>query len=171
MPEFNNKEDAVLDFYLFQLSLAQVWFAAGILIAGSEFLFPTQVSIWSGIAAWLVALLIAIGALDDHSYTWQILWFAIISIALILLWFLVIKKYTKFGSGTVDKDRDTSLTGIKGTITKEITPGKPGKIELYSSYHGIKEWQAESTEIIAVGEEVAVLEADGIKLIVQKEKE
>jgi membrane protein implicated in regulation of membrane protease activity len=68
----------------------------------------------------------------------------------------------------VDKYRDVSLTGIKGKVVKKIEPGIPGKVELYSAYHGIKEWSAEADAELNENEEIQVLEADGIKLIVKK---
>jgi membrane protein implicated in regulation of membrane protease activity len=75
----------MVDFQLFQISAAQIWFAVGILIAATELLFPTEVSMWSGLAAWIVALLIWIGLLDEYSVRWQLFWFAVFTIAFVLL--------------------------------------------------------------------------------------
>lgn len=161
-------EYTVIEFYLFQLPIPLVWLAAGILIAGTELLFPTNVSMWSGLAAVSVAFFIWSGILDEYAWTWQLFWFALLSMLFILVWFFVIKKYTRLGSATVDEHRDISLYDIKGIATEDIDPDSPGAVELFSSYHGIKKWKAEADCEIKAGEKVSVQDADGIKLIVKK---
>jgi len=158
----------MIDFYLFQVSIPLVWLAAGIIISSTEFIIPTNISIWPGIAAAIVALLIATGLVNEYSFVWQFFWFAIFTILLTLLWFFVIKKYTKLGSLTTDEHRDATLYNLKGMVTETIRPGRPGKVELFSSFHGIKNWMAESDQTIEPETEISVLESDGIKLIVKK---
>lgn len=158
----------MIDFHIFQVSIPLLWVAAGIIIAGTELLFPTEVSIWPGISAVLVGLMIKIGLIGAYSFQWQFFWFAVLTAILICLWFLIIKRYTNIGSSTVDKYRDSSLANIKGTVIEKIESSKPGMVELHNSYHGIKKWKAESKENIEIGTEITVEDADGIRLIVKK---
>ena len=157
----------MIDLQIFHISIWLLWVAAGIIIAGTEFLFPTQVSIWPGIAALIIGLMIKIGIIGEYSFQWQFFWFAIFTTILILLWFFVIKRYTNLGSSTVDQYRDSSLSNIKGTVIEKIESGRPGMVELHNPYHGIKKWKAESDENISVGTEITVKDADGIRLIVK----
>ncbi|MDA3901083.1 MAG: NfeD family protein [Spirochaetes bacterium] len=161
----------MIDFYLFQVSIPLLWLSAGILIGSTEFIFPTNVSIWPGIAALLVSLLTALGLIYEYNFPWQFFWFAVFTIALTLLWFMVIKRYTHFGSSTVDEHRDMSMVSLRGTVEEIIRPGRPGSVELFSSYHGIRKWKAESSQTIEPGSEVTIEDADGIKLIVKKVSE
>lgn len=158
----------MIEFYLFQIPIPMVWLAAGIMIGATEFLFPSDVSMWSGLAAAVVALLIWTGLLDEYAWEWQFFWFAIFSLLFILLWFFVIKKYTSWGKDTVDEHRDVSLYNLKGKVTERIEPFTPGAVELFSAFHGIKKWKAEADEIIEEGSTISVEDADGIKLIVKK---
>ena len=158
----------MIDFYLFQVSIPLVWLAAGIIISSTEFIIPTNLSIWPGIAAAMVASLIAIGFVNEYSFVWQFFWFAIFTILLTLLWFLVITKYTSLGRRTSDEHRDATLFDLRGVVTETVKPGRPGKVELFSAFHGIKDWKAESDQTIEPETEISVLDSDGIKLIVKK---
>jgi membrane protein implicated in regulation of membrane protease activity len=80
----------------------------------------------------------------------------------------VLKK--KFQSGTDDDQRDPTLFNLRGRCIARIEPGKPGEVELYEVYHGLTKWKAESSVVIDTNDEIQVLEASGIKLIVKKDE-
>ena len=158
----------MIDLYFFQLSVPYLWLAAGIIIASTEFLFPTQLSMWSGAAAFIVGLLCITGIIPYYSFHIQLLVFAILSISLIMLWFFVAKRYIKFGRSILSDARDDTLSGIKGRVTEVIEPGKPGEVMLFNPYHGLKQWKADSDDILEVDTVVVVIEARGNHIIVKK---
>ena len=147
------------------IEIEKLWIFAGVLIAFTEFLFPVTLSIWSGLAAVIVGLMIWTGLLAPESYVLQFIWFFSLTIALTLVWFFLLKKRFK---GYANDMRDSSLSNLQGTVTKRIGHGQPGEVELFEPYHGIKKWRANSDETIIQGEQVEVYESDGIKLKVKK---
>ncbi len=142
-----------------------VWLASGIIIMASEIFVPGFIVFWFGVGGILTALFIFIGIIPENSAEWQWIFFFSSSLVLLGFWQIFLKK--KFRGDVVDASRDATLLNLKGKVTARIVPGIPGEIELYSMYHGIKKWQAESGETIEIGEEVVVADADGIKLIVK----
>jgi membrane protein implicated in regulation of membrane protease activity len=82
-----------------------------------------------------------------------------------MVWFGLLKK--RFDPQKKD-ERDPTLNTLRGKCTAHIEKGRSGEIELYESYHGLTKWKAEASETISEGEEIQVVEASGIKLIVKK---
>jgi membrane protein implicated in regulation of membrane protease activity len=142
-----------------------VWLAIGIIIMACEIIMPGFIIFWFGAGGVLTALFIFIGIIPADAAEWQWIFFFLSSSALLGLWQFFFRK--KFNADVVDESRDATMNRLKGRATSKISPGIPGEVELYSSYHGIKKWQAESTEVIEAGEEVEVSDANGIKLIVK----
>jgi len=120
-----------------------IWLSAGIIIAATEFFLPTQVSMWSGLSAIFVSILLWLGLIEPDSYSWQFFWFFILSIVLLFAWFFYFKKKYHLSRFTNDEFRDSSLANIKGKVIKSISPGIPGEVELFSPYHSLKIWKAE----------------------------
>jgi membrane protein implicated in regulation of membrane protease activity len=82
----------------------------------------------------------------------------------LVIWFVLLKKYFN----PQKEERDPTLINLNGKCMVRIEKGRPGEVELYESYHGLTKWKAESSETISEGEEIQVVEASGIKLIVKK---
>ena len=143
-----------------------VWFAIGIVIMALEIIIPGFIIFWFGAGGVITAFVIFVGVIPAESAQWQWLFFFLSSLALLGLWQVFFRK--KFQSSVVDSSRDVTLLNARGRATVRIIPGEPGEVELYSLYHGIKKWQAESDEIIEAGDEVTVTDANGIKLIVKQ---
>lgn len=141
-----------------------VWVAVGLILMGLEIIIPGFIIFWFGAGALLTALLTGIGLLSSGAAQWIV--FFLSSLAFLALWFLGLKKM--FVSPALADDRDPTLTNIKGKVIQRIEPNVPGRVKLYDFYHGVQEWKAESKETIEMGEEVTVLEAEGINLIVKK---
>ncbi|HOO73398.1 MAG TPA: NfeD family protein [Spirochaetota bacterium] len=142
-----------------------VWLAIGIIIMACEIIMPGFIVFWFGAGGILTALFIFIGLIPENSPEWQWTFFFVSSFILLGFWQLLLKK--KFSSNVVDSSRDATLLNLRGKATTKIVPGIPGEVELYSMYHGIKKWKAESGETIEAGEEITVTDANGIKLIVK----
>ncbi len=141
-----------------------IWISIGFIIMGLEIVVPGFVLFWFGAGALLTALFVVLGLLPNAELQWG--FFFVSSLLFLAGWHLYFKKH--FRRVIVDEDRDPTIRDLKGRVTKEILKDIPGEVELYSPFHGIKKWQAESDVTIMVGEEVVVKESRGIKLVVNK---
>lgn len=141
------------------------WLAIGIVIMAMEIIMPGFIIFWFGAGGVLTALFVFAGIIPAESAQWQWMFFFLSSSAMLAFWQFFLRK--KFQGSTVDLSRDATLTNIRGRATERITPGIPGRVELYTGFHGIKKWEAESEDTIESGEEIQVLGANGIKLIVK----
>lgn len=140
------------------------WLSIGLILAALEILAPGFVVFWFGIGGVLTALLVRLGILESAEAQW--LFFFLSSVSLVGLWFGVLKK--RFRPDESTGLRDPTITGLRGSCTRRITPAVPGEVELYETFHGLRTWQAEARETIEEGDEITVTEAKGIKLIVSK---
>ena len=140
-----------------------VWLIIGLALIGLEMLAPSFTLFWFGLGAILTSVLVKLGVIE----TWQVQWlvFLLSSFFLVLLWQFWLKKY--FRRQAVETDRDATVSGQMGVITKEVTGGSLGEVELAVPLHGVKRWAAEANEGIPVGTTVRVIEARGIRLFVE----
>ncbi|TAL33751.1 MAG: NfeD family protein [Spirochaetes bacterium] len=139
------------------------WAALGIILMALEIIVPGFVIFWFGAGALITALLVFLGLFTQAE--WQWLCFMVSSLAFLALWHLELKKH--FKSQTDNDFRDPTLTGLAGRVTKPISPSIPGEVELYDNFHGLKKWVAESSGRLDAGQEIIVVEARGIKLVVK----
>ena len=144
-----------------------IWLAIGLIIIAFEIVVPGFVIFWFGIGGLLTALLAWTGLIKDP--IWQWLFFFLASIATLLLWHFVFRRL--FQKDTPDDARDPTLVRLRGKVISKVTPSIPGEVELYETFHGLRNWKAESEEILEIGDEIEVVEAKGIKLIVKAIKE
>lgn len=142
-----------------------IWLAIGIILIALEIIMPGFIIFWFGAGALLTALFIFIGVIPPMSAEWQWIFFFLASLSMLGVWQVLLKKI--FQSRVIDSSRDATLQNIRGRAVSKIVPGIPGDVELYTVFHGIKKWQAESAEIIEAGDEIVVTDANGIKLVVK----
>ena len=139
-----------------------IWLALGIILVAMEIIVPGFVIFWFGLSGLITAFFSFTGIIENQIYLWIL--FFVSSIAFLSLWFSVLKK--RFSK---EKDeRDPTLIHLGGKCIADIEKGRPGEVELYENYHGLTKWKAESYETILAGEEIQVVEASGIKLIVKR---
>lgn len=143
---------------------ALVWLIIGIALAALEAVVPGTVIIWFGLGGLCTSLLVKIGILTNTIAQWVFFFFS--SLGFLFLWIFVLKN--RFEKKSTQNDRDPTLDELQGTVTKPISPGVPGNVELTTNYHGLKTWPAESKESIPAGTVVKVIETNGIHLVVQK---
>jgi len=142
-----------------------MWLTLGVFLIALEIVAPGFIIFWFGLSAIITAIFAKTGIVQDQIYLW-FLFFAS-SIAFLGLWFGVLKK--RYDKKFKEKDeRDPTLVNLAGKCIVKIENGRPGEVELYESYHGLTKWKAESSETILEDEEIKVVEASGIKLIVKK---
>ncbi len=138
-----------------------IWFIIGLILIIMEFTVPGILTIFFGIGAWLVVLLLFF---FDISINTQIIIFIIGSVTpLILLrkWFKKILKISA-GDGPDDLDEIKEFKGKRVVVTEKITRQKPGHVEFRGSM-----WMAESDEELEVGETVKIVDKKNITLIVK----
>lgn len=90
----------------------------------------------------------------------------IIAFILITLIFILISRplYRKLNQNTVDKKSNTErLIGLKAKATDDIDSHKIGTINVNGEI-----WKAISNEMISKGEEVEIIDIEGVKLKVKK---
>ncbi|HOP63997.1 MAG TPA: NfeD family protein [Spirochaetota bacterium] len=143
-----------------------MWLALGAVLMALEIVAPGFIIFWFGLGAALTALLSFTGVVESEMIQWLVFFSS--SILFLGLWFGFLRK--KFRPGSDDDQRDPTLYHLRGKCMSRIEPGKPGEVELYEHYHGITRWKAESSEVIELNDEIQVLEASGIKLIVKKDE-
>ncbi|MCU0849070.1 MAG: NfeD family protein [Spirochaetes bacterium] len=141
-----------------------IWLAAGIILMALEIIVPGFVIFWFGLGGTLTSLLVFFGILKSAESQW--LFFILSSMSFLALWFGYLKK--KLSKGGRDEARDPTLVNLQGTCIKDISPSRPGEIELFDTFHGLRRWPAESVNVIHEGDMVSVIEASGIKLVVKK---
>lgn len=156
---YHCKEEAIM------ISLSPLsWLALGAVLMALEVLVPGFIIFWFGLGSMITAALAKTGVLKTDQAQW--LFFFISSLAFLGLWFGWLKKV--FRGRDEDDQRDPTLFNLRGRCTARIEPGIPGQVELYEPFHGLRTWQAESGDTIEKDEEVQVLEARGIKLMVKR---
>ena len=140
------------------------WFALGVILIALEIIAPGFIIFWFGLSGIITAIFSFTGIIQNEIYLW-ILFFGS-SLTFLALWFGVLNKYFY----KQEDERDPTLSNLRGKCTEHIEKGRPGEVTLYESYHGLIKWKAESEETILEGEEIHVVEASGIKLMVKKNK-
>lgn len=140
------------------------WLAVGLVLMGLEIVAPGFVIFWFGAGSLVVALLTALGCLDDLAWQWGV--FFIASIFFLGLWQIWLKKV--FRRETLDTARDPTVSGQTGVVVRAIAPGQPGEVEMSVPLYGIKRWQAEADSVLDCGVAVVVVEArGGVRLLVR----
>jgi len=138
-----------------------IWFVIGLILIILEFGIPGVITVFFGIGAWLVVILLL---LFDIPLNLQIIIFIVGSIVpLILLRKSFIKLFRgKSLSGNVDPDDQADFIGSRATVTEEITPTKSGRVEFRGST-----WTAESDETLTKGTRVEIIDKKNITLTVK----
>jgi len=139
-----------------------MWLALGVFLVALEIVIPGFVIFWFGLSGIITAFFSFTGIIQNEIYLWIL--FFVSSVIFLSLWFGLFRKHFK----SEEEERDPTLTNLIGKCTAYIEKGRPGEVELYEGYHGLTKWKAESSETILEGEEIQVVEASGIKLIVKK---
>lgn len=138
-----------------------LWLLVAILFGIGELMTVSLTLIWFSIGA-IIAMILSIFV---KSILWQIIVFTFTSIILLVI-------ATKY---LVEKDKNfkysTNLQGIiskNGVVVEDIEPYKTGIVKLNS-----EQWSAISLngEKIEAGKIVKVIKIEGVKLVVEEEKE
>lgn len=132
------------------------WLILIIVLTIIEISTTSLVSIWFVISA----ILALITSFFTDSILIQFAIFVIGGIILLILTRNFVKKITKKDDVKTNADR---LIGMTAVVTEEIKKNEPGEVKVDG-----KKWTAVSNKKIKVGEEVKILEIEGVKLKVER---
>ena len=138
---------------------AMYWLYAGVALILLEIMTPGLVSLFFGLAALTVALIVWL--MPTLAQGWQWLLFSALSV----LYLVLLRKSLKSvfsGTRKVSDDPDDGFTGKLALVTQPIAPNRPGRVEL-----GGTTWTAEAESEFDVGASVRVIGKKNLTLRVE----
>ncbi|WP_153133122.1 NfeD family protein [Dechloromonas hortensis] len=140
-----------------------VWIVGGIVLILAELAIPSFFTIWFGLGALLVGLLVL--SMPDLSLTTQLAIWTLASLAMVVLWFRVFKQsFHKTRIGMADGE----VIGEIGLLVSAVAPFERGKVRFQRPVLGSEEWVCLADTAIAAGERVKVVAVEGSFLKVSK---
>jgi membrane protein implicated in regulation of membrane protease activity len=135
------------------------WLSLGGILLMAEMLGASGYLLWSGVAAMIVGLLVW---LIPFVWEWQALSFGVLTlVAAIGWWYWLTHRKVVGKPPRALNQRGRQLVGIKATL---LEPQRNG----YSRVRiGDSSWRVKSSDNLSVGEEVEVVDVDGITLQVR----
>jgi len=140
-----------------------VWMVGGIGLILAELIVPSFFVVWFGLGALLVGLLALLA--PNLSLTVQLAIWTAASLAMVMLWFKVLKPgfhKTRIGTATGE------VVGEIGLLVNAVAPFERGKVRFQRPVLGSEEWVCMADTPIAAGERVKVVAVEGSFLTVSK---
>ena len=128
--------------------------ALGLGLGLAELALPSFFTIWFGLGAILVGLVLLIW--PDTGLTAQILIWTLASIAMTVLWFKVFRAKTAVRTTPTE-----AALGECGVLVRAIEPAGRSEVRFQKPVLGADVWPCISDEVIAANERVKVLAVDG----------
>ncbi|MCX7897898.1 MAG: NfeD family protein [Rhodocyclaceae bacterium] len=131
------------------------WLVGGIVLIAAELVIPSFVVIWFGLAAWVVALVVAFVKLG---LTAQLALWLLASLAMLFAWFRIFKPNqfkTRIGLA------DANVIGEIGLLTRRVAPFEKGEVRFQKPVLGADVWACIADEAIEAGARVKVLAIEG----------
>lgn len=138
---------------------AVYWLYAGVALILIEVMTPGLVSLFFGLAALTLALIVWL--VPELAQGWQWIIFSVLSVLYILLLRKSLKSVFS-GSREISDNPDDALTGRLAVVTQPIAPNRPGRVEL-----GGTTWNAEAEGELAAGVSVRVTGKKNLTLRVE----
>jgi membrane protein implicated in regulation of membrane protease activity len=140
------------------------WIVFGVLLVLSEIALTTFFILWFGVAA--IVLGIILFFVPWLTLSWQILIWTLLSSLLALAWFKYLKPLS------IDRTKaGLSREAIVGEVGQVISvPGEArrGRLRFPAPILGTDEWQIISSDSLAIGDRVRVVDVSGNSLLVEK---
>jgi len=141
------------------------WAVLGVVLVLTELMIPTLVLVWFGLGALIVAGLLSLS--PETGFITQLLIWAFSSIAFVLLWFKVFKR---FQHKTAAGRSSAEIVGEVGLLVSDIEPFGRAKVRFQTPIVGSDIWECISDEKIKAGSRVRVVSVDGNILKIAQEK-
>ncbi|MBR9885046.1 MAG: NfeD family protein [Oceanospirillales bacterium] len=140
------------------------WIVFGMVLILAELVVPSFTIFWFGLGAFVIATLLALSI--DLSLSWQLLIWALSSMAFTLLWFRLFRPLmvdrTKAGIAR------EAIRGESGQVIKAPEENQRGIVRFSTPLMGDDEWEFICADPVHLGDRVFVLELSGNTLIVEK---
>lgn len=131
------------------------------MLIASEMLIPGFTIFFFGLGAWIVAIAALVLPPLESSFAWQVVSWVVASVVSFIL---LRKKFKKLFRGTLLNRMPPEGLGEHAEVLEPISPDHPGRVR----YRGTT-WKAVSlTESFETGEEVSIVDEDGITLTVSE---
>lgn len=138
-----------------------LWGVIGLMLIASEMLIPGFTIFFFGLGAWIVAIAALVLPPLGSSFAWQVVTWAVASVVSFIL---LRKKFKKLFRGTLLNRMPLEGLGEHAEVLESISPDQPGRVR----YRGTS-WKAVSlTESFEAGEQVSIVDEDGITLTVSE---
>jgi len=141
------------------MSYMIAWFITFLVLLLIEVITVNLVTIWFAIGS-LAAL---IASFITDSFVIQMIVFIVVSVISLLLTKPIMRKIRAFDVTPTNYDR---VIGKVGEVTKKIGKNQYGEVKIFGNT-----WTACSDEVINAGSKVKVLDVEGVKLVVEKERD
>ncbi len=128
---------------------ALYWLYLGVALIILEVMTPGLVSLFFGLSALTVALLVWL--VPSLAQGWQWIAFSVFSVLYILLLRKSLKKVFN-GDREVSESPNDEFTGKLAVVAEKIAPNRPGRVEFYGST-----WTAEADVEVPAGASVRIL--------------
>lgn len=138
------------------------WIVAGLGMLLMELAIPVFVLVWFGVGALLVGILLAI--LPNVNLAVQLGLWLVVSIALVFLWFRVVKRDDhKTRAGMAD-----DVIGEIGLLVSAVAPFRKGSVRFQKPLLGSDSWACIADHEIPAGVRVKVVQVEGSTLKVEQ---
>ena len=138
-----------------------LWGVIGLMLIASEMLIPGFTIFFFGLGAWIVAIAALVLPPLGSSFAWQVVSWVVASV---LSFILLRKKFKRLFRGTLLNRMPLEGVGEHAEVLESISPDQPGRVR----YRGTT-WKAVSlTESFEAGEQVSIVDEDGITLTVSE---
>ena len=138
-----------------------LWGVIGLMLIASEMLIPGFTIFFFGLGAWVVAIAALVLPPLGSSFAWQVVSWVVASV---LSFILLRKKFKRLFRGTLLNRMPLEGVGEHAEVLESISPDQPGRVR----YRGTT-WKAVSlTESFEAGEQVSIVDEDGITLTVSE---
>ncbi|EXI80636.1 MAG: hypothetical protein AW10_01779 [Candidatus Accumulibacter appositus] len=138
------------------------WLVLGLLLTMAELALVSFFVVWFGIAAAVVGLILL--AAPSLALPAQLLLWAGLSTALVLIWFRYLRPRTMTTVGT----SAATVAGEIGILVADLTPDRRGRVRFQKPILGADVWEAYADATISSGERVRVVAVEGSYMKVEK---
>jgi len=140
------------------------WMVLGLCLAMTELAVPAFFIVWFGIGA--IAVGIVLLAAPGLAIAAQLLLWAGLSTALVLVWFRYLKPRTMTAVGT----SAAQMVGEVGILLSDLDPHTRGQVRFQKPVLGSDVWECYADQQIKMGQRVRVVRVEGSYIKVENAK-
>ena len=135
------------------------WAIAGLVMILSELVLPTLVLVWFGAGALVVALAMAL--MTDMDIIPQLLIWGVVSVALVALWFKILRPYR---ARTLIGRSSAHVVGEVGLLVNDVDQFQKSRVRFQTPIIGSDVWDCIADQPIKAGTRVKIVSVEGTLL-------